>query len=104
MSESGRSFLTGYQTGEFQVVRIKGLLRLRLTNQVRPDRFVLKRASDFIGLSYGLLYKIVFHLQYAIKSSYLTLSHTIIDFGRTADLAEYCFYLVIHVRTCFILS
>ena len=49
---SGRSFLSGYQTGEFQLVCIKVLfLRLRLTNQVRPDRFVLlKRASDFIGL------------------------------------------------------
>ena len=51
------------------LVRIKRLfLRLRLTNQVRPDGFVLKRASDFIGLSHGLLYKIVFHLQYAISA------------------------------------
>ena len=60
MPGTGRSFLSGYQAGEFQVARIERLLRLRLASQVRP-------VADFIGLSYGLLYKIVFHLQYAIE-------------------------------------
>ena len=64
MPGTGCSLLSGYQTVEFQLVRIKGLI---LTNQVGPDCFVLKKASDFIDLSYGLLYKIVFHLHYAIE-------------------------------------
>ena len=98
---TGRCFLSVYQTGEFRLLCIKGLfLRLQLTNQVRPDRFVLKKASDCFGLSYGPLYKIVFHLQYAIERE-ITI---IIDLGESADFAKYCFHLVIHVRTCFILS
>ena len=50
MPGTGRSFLSGYQAGEFQVVRIERLLRLRLASQVRPAASFSRKRLNFISL------------------------------------------------------